>query len=224
MTGATTTMTASPRTGVMDTTDAMLVRRCLEGDLGAYADLVDRYKNPVHRFVARSVRNATDAEDLTQDVFVQAYASLGRFRSDAAFKTWIFRIAHNRVIDYSRRQRKRRQVVASAPSSPDDEDLSPTEDLPGPARDNPITGLCRDELAAKVQDAVAGLSDKLRLVVILYDFEGHSYEEVAAIAGCPVGTVKSRLFNARSELKRKLSSYITARLPGETPDDDEGRR
>lgn len=223
MASAVTATTGSLRATAMEMTDATLVRRCLDGDVGAYGELVDRYKNVVYRFVARAVRNPADAEDLTQDVFVQAYASLTRFRSDAAFRTWVFRIAHNRVIDHSRRQGKRRQVHAQCPAGPGDEDLSPTEDLPGPAADDPLIGLCRDELSAKVQEAVARLSDKLRVVVVLYDLEGCSYEEIAAIIGCPVGTVKSRLYNARCELRRRLSSYMNPRLPGDTAGQGERR-
>jgi RNA polymerase sigma-70 factor (ECF subfamily) len=223
MVSAATTMTGSLRAGAMETTDSTLVQRCLAGDVGAYGELVDRYKTLVYRFVVRAVRNPVDAEDLTQDVFVQAYASLSRFRSDAAFRTWVFRIAHNRVIDHSRRQSKRRQVLAQCPIGPSDEELSPTEDLPGPLVDDPLLGLCRDELSAKVQEAIRKLSEKLRVVVVLYDLEGYSYEEVAAIVGCPVGTVKSRLYNARTELRRRLSSYMNARLPGESSVDVERR-
>lgn len=223
MASATTTMTGSLRAGAVETSDATLVQRCLDGDTSAFADLVDRYKGPVHRFVARAVRNPVDAEDLTQDIFVQAYASLGRFRSDAAFRTWVFRIAHNRVIDHSRRQSTRRFVQARCPTGPGDESLSPTEDLAGPLLDDPARGLCRDELSAKVQEAISKLSDKLRVVVVLYDLEGYSYEEIAAIVGCPIGTVKSRLYNARAELKRRLSSYIGARMPGEDAEGVGGR-
>jgi len=196
-------------------TDSALVERCRRGDADAFCELVDRHKQPVYSFVARSVRDAADAEDLTQDVFVQAFAAIGRYRSEASFKTWVFRIAHNRVIDHARRSRKRASVTVEPSAGLGQDDIHAVDDRPGPVTDDPIAGLCRDELGERVRRAVASLSHKLRAVVILYDFEGCSYEEIAAVVGCPVGTVKSRLFNARAELKRKLAPYLEAMMPGE---------
>jgi len=214
MTGAAVTAQSLQGARVVST-DSTLVERSRRGDADAFCELVDRHKQPVYSFVARSVRNPADAEDLAQDVFVQAFAAIGRYRSEASFKTWVFRIAHNRVIDYARRSRKRAAVTLEPANDPDKDDMHAAENFAGPATDDPMTELCRDELSERVRRAVASLSDKLRAVVILYDFEGCSYEDIAAIVGCPVGTVKSRLFNARAELKRKLTPYVEAMMPGE---------
>ena len=206
MTSAAATVTGLRATR-LESPDILLVERCKQGDVDAFCGLVDRYKQRVYSFVAHSVRNRDDAEDLTQDVFVQAFAAIRRYRVDASFRTWIFRIAQNRVIDHCRRQRKRGQVVTA--SLDDGGEESPNGDrVSGPEDGNPLVGVCRDETAEIVRAAVASLSDKLRTVVVLYDFEGCSYEEIARVVGCPIGTVKSRLFNARAELKRKLEPRL----------------
>ncbi len=192
----------------LGSSDSAFVERCKQGDVSAFCELVERYKSRVYSFVARSVRDPSDAEDLTQDVFVQAYAAIRAYRSDASFKTWIFRIAHNKVIDHSRRRRKRSEIAGPSLDHREDDDLDLAERLSGPDAEDPAAGFRRDELAEHVRQAVATLSEKLRVVVVLYDFEGCAYEEIAAIVGCPVGTVKSRLFNARTALKRKLAPYI----------------
>lgn len=197
-----------PRAAQVAWSDRAFVERCKRGELDAFCELVTRYQDSVYSFVVRSVRNRADAEDLTQDIFVQAFGAIRGFRSDATFKTWLFRIAHNRVVDFSRRGRKRDEI--SGPSfdhhSEDEADLA--ERVSGPRAQEPAVGLCREELSDAVHQAIAGLSEKLRSVVVLYDFEDCSYEEIAAIVGCPMGTVKSRLFMARAELRRRLAPYV----------------
>jgi RNA polymerase sigma-70 factor, ECF subfamily len=205
---ANTALLEQPRAAQVAWSDRAFVERCRRGELDAFCELVTRYQDPVYSFVARSVRNRADAEDLTQDVFVQAFAGIRSFRSDASFKTWLFRIAHNRVVDFSRRSRKRDEIAGPSldDRGPDDVDLA--ERIGGPRHLEPVAGLCREELSDIVHQAIAALSEKLRSVIVLYDFEGCSYEEIAAVVGCPMGTVKSRLFTARAELKRRLSPYV----------------
>ncbi len=205
---ATMTGTRSLGAATVGSGDSAFVERCKRGDLGAFCELVERYQARVYSFVARSVRDPAEAEDLTQDVFVQAYAAIGAYRSDASFKTWVFRIAHNKVIDHSRRRRQRGRILGPSLDSYEDDEVAPEEHLAGPEADDPASGLCREELGQHVRQAISTLSEKLRVVVVLYDFEDCSYEEIAAIIGCPVGTVKSRLFNARAALRRKLAPYV----------------
>ncbi len=209
---ANTAILEQPRAAQVTWSDRAFVERCRRGELDAFCELVTRYQDPVYSFVSRSVRNRADAEDLTQDIFVQAFGAIRSFRSDSSFKTWLFRIAHNRVVDFSRRGRKRDEIAGPSLDDhrPDDVDLS--ERIGGPRHLEPVATLCREELTGIVHQAIAGLSEKLRSVVVLYDFEGCSYEEIAAIVGCPMGTVKSRLFTARAELKRKLAPYIDSRV------------
>jgi len=193
-----------------DSPDSRLVRRCQEGDMEAYCALASMYRDRVHAFVSRGIRDPSAAEDLVQDVFVNAYAHIGRFGRRASFQTWIFRIAHNRVIDHNRRERRRRLVLGRSLDSVSSHDGSEAEvPIPDLAAE-PARAVERSELSRCLDEAIRGLSDKLRAVVVLYDIEGMPYEEIAQVLGCPVGTVKSRLFNARAELRRKLAPYLAA--------------
>lgn len=185
--------------------DGAIVERVKRGDVDAYCELVARYQDRLFSFLSRSVASRADAEDLAQDILVQAFGAIRSFRSDASFKTWLFRIAHNRLVDYSRRTRKRNQVVAASLDDRAEGDGALDERLGGPREQEPPHELCRGELSEAVRAAVAALSDKLRSVIVLYDFEGCTYEEIAAVVGIPIGTVKSRLFLARAELKRRLA-------------------
>ncbi len=190
----------------MQESDAALVARSRQGDADAFCELVLRHQDRIYNFVLRSIGDPDDAADLTQDIFVRAYAGLGQFSGRASFQTWLFRIAYNRLADYSRRERAKRRQTMSLDSPSDADDAPPVEvaDL----RSNPADEVEREELARKVQEAILQLSHKLRTVIVLYDLEGLSYEEIAAVVGCPLGTVKSRLFHARAELRRRLARYL----------------
>lgn len=166
--------------------------------------LVCEYKNRIHGYVCRMTNDSPDAEDITQEVFIRAYQSLSAFRYDAALDTWLYRIATNLVIDRFRRGKRAPQT---APLDVDDE--KSVRDLPSTSREaDPHAAVQLGELQRQVQKAVHSLPAKLRSVVVLHDMEGLSYEEVAETVGCPLGTVKSRLFNARLLLKRKLQHYM----------------
>lgn len=166
--------------------------------------LVGEYKNRIHSYVCRMTNDSPDAEDITQEVFIRAYQSLTAFRYDAAVDTWLYRIATNLVIDRFRRGKRAPQWVRV-----DAEGENSVRDLPSTSRDaDPHATVQLVELQRQVQKAVHSLPAKLRSVVVLHDMEGLSYEEVAETVGCPLGTVKSRLFNARLLLKRKLQHYM----------------
>lgn len=169
-----------------------------------FEGLVQEYKNRIHSYVCRMTNDSADAEDITQEVFIRAYQSLSAFRYDAAVDTWLYRIATNLVIDRFRRGKRAPQTV---PAHADGEDA--LGHLPSTNReDDPHATVQLEELQKQVQKAVHSLPPKLRTVVVLHDMEGLSYEEVAETVGCPLGTVKSRLFNARLLLKRKLQYYM----------------
>jgi RNA polymerase sigma-70 factor, ECF subfamily len=171
---------------------------------GAFDTLVREHKNRIYSYVCRLTNDSPDAEDLTQEVFVRAYQSFGAFRHEAAVDTWLYRIATNLVIDRFRRGLRAPQWVPPA-----DEEEDPLAALPALGREcDPAGSAQLGELQAKVRQAIASLPPKLRAAVILHDMEGLAYEEVAAALGCPVGTVKSRLFNARAVLRRKLQHYV----------------
>ncbi|HLI47614.1 MAG TPA: sigma-70 family RNA polymerase sigma factor [Chthonomonas sp.] len=187
--------------------DTALVQRAKANDRAAFNEIVLRYKDKVYNYVYRMVRNATDAEDLTQETFVRAYLSLHSFQSRASLNTWLFRIATNLCIDHCRRAKRTQGLVTSLSPDNEEEEEGLQRDIPDATFD-PQRLLLNKELGEKLEKALQELPEKLRMVVLLYDVEGLSYEEIAAIAGCPLGTVKSRLFNARAVLRRKLEPYL----------------
>lgn len=169
-----------------------------------FAAMVREHKHRIHSYVCRLTNDSPDAEDITQEVFIRAYQSLPAFRHDAAVDTWLYRIATNLVIDRFRREKRAPRWVAV-----DAETDEAVRELPSPDRGgDPQATAQLSELQRQVQKAVHSLPPKLRAVVVLHDMEGLPYEAVAETVGCPVGTVKSRLFNARALLRRKLEHYM----------------
>lgn len=166
--------------------------------------LVREHKQRIFRFVCRLTNDSPDAEDITQEVFVRAFQSYRAFRHDAAVDTWLYRIATNLVIDRARRTRRGPQFVPT----PTDEDGAEQEVVDPDVGANPQARVEMTEFQRQVQRAVQSLPVKLRAVVLMHDLEELSYEEVAEALGCPVGTVKSRLFNGRQLLKRKLEHFL----------------
>jgi len=170
--------------------DAALVRRCRRGELEAFGALVARHESRVRALVGRVLgvtATADDVDDATQDVFVQAWRALPRFRGDARFATWLYRVATNLAIKQWHRNKKRQQIVSE-------------EDLPESVRvalADPAAGPS-EETQRRAQDlalrrAIDALPEKQRTVILLHYFEDYSCEEMAQIIGCSVGTVWSRL-------------------------------
>ena len=193
--------------------DLTLVDRCRRNDAAAFDEVVGRYKNKVYNYIYRMVGNSDDAEDLTQEVFVRMYTSLDSFRRQASLHTWLFRIASNLCIDHFRRGKKGRGAAYSL-----DEPVRGAGDggegaaghEVADARYEPHRLLEQQEMGEQIQQALGQLPDKLRTVLILHDIEDLPYEEIAQVVGCPLGTVKSRLFHARLQLRQRLSGYIQA--------------
>ncbi len=190
--------------------DTALVQRAQANDRAAFNEIVLRYKSKVFNFIHRMIPSIQDAEDLTQETFVRAYMSIRSFQSRASLNTWLFRIATNLCIDYSRRSRKSQGLVTSLSQDPDDGDAESEKEIADHDYD-PQRLLLNKELGAQLEKALRDLPEKLRAVVLLYDVEGLPYDEIAAIAECPLGTVKSRLFNARAALRDKLAPYLAGR-------------
>ena len=192
-------------------TDQFLVERCRVRDEHAFSEIVARYKTSIYNYLYRMTSDAHDAEDLTQDVFIRMYTSLDSFRQQSSLKTWLFRIASNLCIDRYRRRNKHKAIAYSL-----DEPFSDASDSGDARRDagdetyEPHRLFAQREMSGQIQTALDALPDKLRTVVVLFDIEGMTYDEIAQIVGCPVGTVKSRLFNARLQLRKLLSAYIAA--------------
>jgi RNA polymerase sigma-70 factor (ECF subfamily) len=206
-----TTTTPRIKVPAADPQIAEFVHAARQGDDAAFEVLVKHYYPRIYDYVARMVHDPTEAEDVAQEAFVRAYQALPSFRGDASFQTWLYRIASNLAIDASRHHKRRQWQTASLdePLERGDSQFArdPVDDLTrGPAEQ--VEALAIRE---QVWRAISELSDKLRPVVILHDLQGLSYDEIAGTLGCPLGTVKSRLFNARCQLRDKLKR----RLPSE---------
>ena len=188
--------------------DLSLVERCRASDESAFNEVVSRYKSKVYSYIYRMTGSSDDAEDLTQEVFIRMYTSIDSFRSQSSLSTWLFRIASNLCIDRFRRSKTRTPAYSlDEPILGNDSESG--HEIPDSTYE-PQRLLENTEMAEQIQLSLAQLPEKLRAAVILHDVEGLPYEEIAQIVGCPLGTVKSRLFNARMQLREKLSGYLAA--------------
>jgi len=187
-------------------TDALLVIRAQANDRRAFNEIVLRYKGKVYNFISRMAPNPADAEDLTQETFVRAYTSIRSFQSRASLNTWLFRIATNLCVDQSRRAKSRISADSLSRSREAGEE---EEQIDAPdARFDPQRIALNTELGERLDAALLRLPEKLRCAALLYDIEGLSYEEIAQVVGAPLGTVKSRIFNARAQLRDALGPYL----------------
>ena len=177
-----------------------LIERCREGDTGAFDEIVALHQNRIYNLCYWMLNDPDDASDAAQDAFVRAYRSLGHFRGECAFGTWLHRIAVNVCLDASRR-RKRTPTPFSTLESDDEPTREQEPTAPG---DAPHEISNRHERRRAVHEAMLELSEHHRTVLVLLDIEGHSYEEAAAMLELPLGTVKSRLNRARLALRDKL--------------------
>ena len=186
----------------MESSDKDLVARAQGGDKAAYEVLVKRHYQKVYHQAMTILRNETDALDLAQEVFVKAWLALARFDGKSAFTTWIYRITHNLGIDKIRKNRRYTHVNFDE-MIPSEEMDAPVEiPLVEPARQG--EALDRGELRTRIDQALAQLSPEHREALVLREFEELDYREIARVQGCSVGTVMSRLFYARKNLKKFL--------------------
>lgn len=196
--------------------DLTLVQRVQQGDRRAFDQLVLRYQHKVLKLVMRYMRNHAEAEDIAQEAFLKAYRAIHSFRGDSAFYTWIYRIAINTA----------KNALVAAKRRPLDYDLDLQDpeqnERNGRLRDEatPESLLLTDEIRQTVDAAIGALPEDLRRAVVLREYEGLSYEEIAAVMGCPVGTVRSRIFRAREAIDRQLRPVFDAGLG--RPDDRSG--
>lgn len=184
----------------MSDDDRRLIAECLAGRRDAFGELVSRYQARLYNAVYRLVDHPEDAADVTQDAFLNAYQSLHTFKGDAEFYTWLYRIAFNSAVTLKRKKRATASlegVGTDGPLDPDD----PSEYV------QPGADLIRDENEQLLRTALNRLSHEHREVLILKEIEGLRYEEIAAILGVPIGTVRSRLHRARLELRELLQAY-----------------
>lgn len=178
------------------TDDGQLIEEAQQGSAAAFGQLVRRYQDRLYTSVVHVVGCRDDAEDVVQDAFVQAYLKLSEFRSDSSFFTWLYRIAFNRAVS---RRRRRRPLADSG----DRDTEGPLREPPDP-RALPDDELLREERAQQVRLAMQSLSEEHRAILVLREVEGCDYQMIADILGISVGTVRSRLFRARSQLREYL--------------------
>jgi RNA polymerase sigma-70 factor, ECF subfamily len=183
---------------------SQIVRRCMDGDSGAWAEMVRTHQRRVYGLCYRFTGNAADAEDLTQDVFVKIYSNLGSFDgSRGSLPVWITTMTRNLLVDNFRRTRNQRATNSLDDGWETGEDLRPADRLVA-AGPSPHESAARKELAKMVQGALARVSVELREAVILRDLQDLDYKEIAQVLGIPEGTVKSRISRGRAELARLL--------------------
>ena len=184
--------------------DQVLVARVQNGEKSAFDLLVRKYQHKVAKLISRYLSDRAEVEDITQEVFIKAYRGLGGFRGDSAFYTWLYRIAVNTAKNYLESQGRR-------PPSADIE-IEGAELLEGVngLRDlgTPERNLLTDEIADTVNRVIGGLPADLRMAITLRDLDGLSYEEIAHVMECPIGTVRSRIFRAREAIDKELRPLL----------------
>ncbi|MDT0595813.1 RNA polymerase sigma factor RpoE [Glaciecola petra] len=181
-------------------TDQELVKQVQKGNKNAFNLLVIRHQNKVMNIVARYVKNSGDVADVTQEAFIKAYRALPNFRGESAFYTWLYRIAVNSAKNYLTSQS--RKPPASDVDAQEADFYDGSEALQENA--SPERKLLSDELQAKLFATIENLPDDLRAAITLREIEGLSYEEIAAVMECPVGTVRSRIFRAREAIDKVI--------------------
>jgi len=180
--------------------------RVKRGDRAAFADLVEKYKQPVMNFVFRSLRDEIEAEDVAQNVFLQVYKSRDRYKQTAKFSTWLFTIARNLCLnELRRRTRHPAESIEETHAEHEDQAQRQYEDKTQPA---PPETLLQSELAQKVEEALAELPENQRTAILLCRQEDLSYEEIAEILDCSLSATKSLIHRGRETLKEKLKRYL----------------
>lgn len=186
--------------------DRQLVARVQKGDRRAFDLLVVKYQHRILALVSRYISDFAEAQDVTQEAFIKAFRALPGFRGESAFYTWMYRIAVNTAKNYLISRGRR----------------TPTHDVdPGDAEffadesslrdsDTPDGLLHRDQLQKVVFDTIEGLPEELKIAVRLREIEGLSYDEIAAVMNCPIGTVRSRIFRAREAIDKKMQPLLAA--------------
>ena len=186
--------------------DAALMLRAKQGDSGAFTELVEKYKQPVMNLAFRTLRDLTEAEDLAQNVFVQAWKSAPRYEPTAKFSTWLFTIARNLCLNEIRR--RTRHPAESLDQTRDDADDQPLYQIEDKRVAPAPVAMLRDELVEKVDAALAILPENQRTALLLCRQEELSYEEIATVLGCSLSATKSLIHRARETLKLKLKPYL----------------
>jgi len=186
--------------------ETRIIARIKQGDKKAFAEFVDAYGAKIHRLARRYASLPADAEDLTQEIFLELYRGMGGFRGESALSTWVYRVAVNRCLRYCQRERKA-----------DDMELNEDTQAPADWRTDPAQFAANRELGEQVQDALHCLSPGHQDVVVLCEMHGLTYKECADALNIPVGTVKSRLSNAFRKMRVILNGYVNDACAADGP-------
>jgi RNA polymerase sigma-70 factor, ECF subfamily len=188
--------------------DAMLVQRAVAGDQRAFELLVIKYQRRVERLIGRMVRDVDLVEDIAQETFIRAYRALHQFRGDAQFYTWLYRIAVNTAKKFLLELKKDPTVSDSALAAKDDDDETFRPRNEPSTDETPESVLAAKEIGQAVSQALAELPDDLRQAISLREMDGLSYEDIAQLMVCPIGTVRSRIFRAREAISAKVRPLL----------------
>ena len=198
-------MRVSTGSALDDDSDRLLVERTQKGDLRAFDLLVLKYQSRVMHVVMRFIRDADEAEDVAQEAFIKAFSAINNFRGDSAFYTWLFRIATNAAKNHLVARGRRTPVldvdIDDAMLQAENERLVEDE--------SPQAALETQELEAVIKQAVQELPEDLQTALCLREFDGLSYEDIAVIMNCPIGTVRSRIFRGRETVDQKVAALLS---------------
>ncbi|MFZ5844547.1 MAG: RNA polymerase sigma factor RpoE [Pseudomonadota bacterium] len=185
-------------------TDAELVARVQRGDKRAFDLLVRKYQQRIMALISRYIRNRSEIADVAQEAFIKAYRALPNFRGDSQFYTWLYRIAINSAKNHLASQSRRPQTASVDGLEPEQlADLAGQTDNASPER-----LLLTAELKREIDAAIAELPEELRTALLLREIDGLSYEEIAEVMECPIGTVRSRIFRARDAVDRRVAPLM----------------
>jgi RNA polymerase sigma-70 factor (ECF subfamily) len=188
--------------------DQQLVERAQRGEKAAFELLVAKYQRKLIRLLSRFIRDPTEVEDVAQEAFIKAYRALPSFRGDSAFYTWLYRIGINTAKNYLVALGRRAPTVTET-EGPDGEGSEESGQVPD--YNTPENELMSRQIAETVNLAVEALPEELRTAITLREIEGLSYEEIASMMNCPIGTVRSRIFRAREAIAEKLRPQLETR-------------
>ena len=191
--------------------DAPLVERVKLGDVKAFEMLVVKYQRRIERLIGRVVRDVDLVPDIAQETFIRAYRALPKFRGESAFYTWLYRIAVNTAKKALMELKRDPLVMESARSARDDDGDGSRIENERSDGETPDAVLASKQIASAVNFAIEALSDDLRQAITLREIEGLSYEEIATLMDCPIGTVRSRIFRAREAIAVRLRPLVDAR-------------
>ena len=192
--------------------DAALIGRVKLGDVKAFEMLVVKYQRRIERLIGRMVRDVDLVPDIAQETFIRAYRAIPQFRGESAFYTWLYRIAVNTAKKALMELKRDPLITETARASRDEDDETSRVENELSDGETPDAVLASKQIAAAVNLAIEGLSDELRQAITLREIEGLSYEEIAEMMDCPIGTVRSRIFRAREAIAQRLRPLLGTRL------------